>query len=57
MIDAGVPTIVVAAALRHSDTQSVEKYVRVKEAAISAAIRGLPSVRVPLASARGQRRP
>ncbi|WP_295105740.1 tyrosine-type recombinase/integrase [uncultured Microbacterium sp.] len=52
MIDAGVPTIVVAAALRHSDTQSVEKYVRVKDDTIADAIRSLPSIRVPETSGR-----
>lgn len=52
MIDAGVPTIVVAAALRHSDTQSVEKYVRVKDDTIADAIRALPSIRVPETSGR-----
>lgn len=52
MIDAGVPTIVVAAALRHSDTQSVEKYVRVKPHAIAAAMQNLPVVRVPATSGR-----
>jgi integrase len=52
MIDAGVPTIVVAAALRHSDTQSVEKYVRVKDDTIADAIRSLPSIRVPEMSGR-----
>lgn len=52
MIDAGVPTIVVAAALRHSDTQSVEKYVRVKDDTIAEAIRALPSIRVPETSGR-----
>lgn len=52
MIDAGVPTIVVAAALRHSDTQSVEKYVRVKDKTIADAIRSLPTIRVPETSGR-----
>jgi integrase len=52
MIDAGVPTIVVAAALRHSDTQSVDKYVRVKEHTIAAAMRNLPTIRVPEISGR-----
>lgn len=52
MIAAGTPTIVVAAALRHSDTQSVEKYVRVKDDTIAAAMRALPSVRVPETSGR-----
>lgn len=52
MIDAGVPTIVVAAALRHSDTQSVEKYVRVKDDTIADAIRALPSILVPETSGR-----
>lgn len=52
MIDAGIPTIVVAAALRHSDTQSVEKYVRVKDDTIASAILTLPIVRVPDTSGR-----
>jgi integrase len=52
MIAAGTPTIVVAAALRHSDTQSVEKYVRVKDDTIAAAMRTLPSIRVPETSRR-----
>lgn len=52
MIDAGTPTIVVAAAMRHADTQSVEKYVRVKEETIEAAMLRLPSVRVPERSGR-----
>jgi len=56
MIDADVPTIVVAAALRHSDTQSVEKYVRVKDQAITKAILNLPTVHVPGASGRARSR-
>ncbi|WP_170198140.1 tyrosine-type recombinase/integrase [Microbacterium saperdae] len=47
MIAAGTPTIVVAAAMRHSDTQSVEKYVRVGDDAITDALLTLPAVRVP----------
>lgn len=52
MIAAGAPTIVVAAALRHSDTQSVEKYVRVKDDTIAEAMAALPSIRVPESSGR-----
>lgn len=52
MVDAGAPTIVVAAAMRHSDTQSVEKYVRVKEETIAAAMSTLPLVQVPTKSGR-----
>lgn len=52
LIDAGAPTIVVAAAMRHADTQSVEKYVRVKDTAIEAAMLTLPAVRVPERSGR-----
>lgn len=52
MIDAGVPTIVVARALRHADEQSVGKYARVKDEAIAAAQNVLPLVRVPLRSGR-----
>lgn len=52
MIYAGAPTIVVAAAMRHSDTQSIEKYVLVKDDAIATAMSSLPMVRVPTRSGR-----
>lgn len=52
MIAAGAPTIVVAAAMRHSDTQSVEKYVRIKDDTISAAMLTLPTIRIPDRSGR-----
>lgn len=52
MIDGGAPTIVVAAAMRHGDTQSVEKYVRVSDDAIERAMLALPVVRVPDRSGR-----
>lgn len=52
LIDAGASTLVVAAALRHSDSQTVEKYVRVKDAAILEATSKLPRVKVPDRSGR-----
>jgi len=52
MIAAGTPTIVVAAAMRHSDTQSVEKYVRVRDDRIAEALLTLPAVRIPERSGR-----
>lgn len=52
MIDAGVPTLVVAAAMRHANTETIQKYVRVKDHAIENAIRVLPMVRVPERSGR-----
>lgn len=52
MIAAGAPTIVVAAAMRHSDTQSVEKYVRIKDDTIAAAMLTLPTIRIPERSGR-----
>jgi integrase len=52
MIAAGAPTIVVAAAMRHSDTQSVEKYVRIKDDTIAAAMSTLPTIRIPERSGR-----
>lgn len=47
LIDAGVSTLVVAEAMRHSGLQTVEKYVRVKPEAVDEAQRLLPVVRVP----------
>jgi integrase/recombinase XerD len=52
LIDAGVPTLIVARAMRHADEQSVGKYARVKDPAIEAAILKLPIVRVPDRSGR-----
>lgn len=52
LIDAGASTMVVAAALRHSDEQSVQQYVRVRDTTIDAAMRTLPLVRVPVKSGR-----
>ncbi|MEV7692480.1 tyrosine-type recombinase/integrase [Microbacterium sp. NPDC089189] len=52
MIDSGASTVIVAAALRHSDHQTVQKYVRVKDDAISDAMAKLPLVRVPDKSGR-----
>lgn len=53
MIDAGVSTLVTAAALRHADTQTVQKYVRVSDHAIEAAQGALPVVRIPQRTMRG----
>lgn len=47
LIDAGVSTLVVAEAMRHSGLQTVEKYVRVKPEAVDEAQRLLPMVQVP----------
>lgn len=52
LIDRGASTMVVAAALRHSDHQTVQKYVRVKDDAIADAMAQLPVVRVPERSGR-----
>lgn len=52
MIDAGVSTTITAAALRHADTQTVQKYVRVSDAAIQDAQTRLPIVTIPTASHR-----
>jgi len=52
MIDQGVSTMVVAAAMRHADMQSVQKYVRVSDRAIAEAQALLPRVRVPARSGR-----
>ncbi|ABR10431.1 probable phage-family integrase [Microbacterium phage Min1] len=52
MIAAGTPTIVVAAAMRHSDTQSVEKYVRVRDDKIAEAMLALPRFQIPSRSGR-----
>ncbi|MGP6177029.1 tyrosine-type recombinase/integrase [Microbacterium sp. A196] len=52
MIAAGTPTIVVAAAMRHSDTQSVERYVKVRDEKIEEAMLTLPSIRIPERSGR-----
>lgn len=47
MSEAGAPTAVVAAGLRHSDLQSVPRYVAVSHDAIAAAQRTLPVIQVP----------
>ena len=52
MIDGGASTVVVAAAMRHSGVQTVEKYVRVSDRAIVAAHALLPIVEVPTRSGR-----
>ncbi|WP_194385209.1 tyrosine-type recombinase/integrase [Microbacterium luteum] len=52
MIDAGTPTIVVSAAMRHGDTQSIERYVRVKDESIERAMLALPRITVPDRSGR-----
>ncbi|MDQ1217176.1 tyrosine-type recombinase/integrase [Microbacterium arborescens] len=52
MIDAGASTTVVAAALRHADSQTVEKYVRVRDEAILTAMSRLPVVDIPRRSGR-----
>ncbi len=52
LIDAGTPTIVAAAAMRHGDTQSIERYVRVSEDSIERAMLALPRMQVPDRSGR-----
>lgn len=52
LIDAGASTLVVAAAMRHSTVNTVEKYARVKDDTIAAAMSTLPLVRVPEKSGR-----
>ena len=52
LIDAGASTVVVAAAMRHSSNQSVEKYVRVRDDTILEAMTKLPTVAVPARSGR-----
>lgn len=52
MIDAGAATIVVSAAMRHGDTQSIERYVRVKDESIERAMLALPRITVPDRSGR-----
>ena len=52
MIDAGASTMVVAAAMRHSSNQTVEKYVRVRDDTILDAMKKLPVVAVPARSGR-----
>ncbi len=52
LIDSDASTLVVAAALRHSDHQTVQKYVRVKDDAIAEAMARLPVVHVPSRSVR-----
>lgn len=52
MIDSGASTTVVAAALRHSSNQTVEKYVKVRDDTILDAMSRLPVVAVPTRSGR-----
>jgi integrase/recombinase XerD len=52
LIDAGVPTIVVAAVMRHTDLQSVEKYALVREKTMGEAVLQLPTITVPERSGR-----
>lgn len=47
LIEEDTPTLVVAASLRHATSQTVEKYVKVSDRAIAAAIVKLPVVQVP----------
>ncbi len=48
----GAPTAVVAAGLRHSDMQSVDRYLAVPQLAIAEAQKRLPAIEVPERSAR-----
>ncbi|WZH36212.1 MAG: site-specific integrase [Microbacterium enclense] len=52
LIELDVPTVVVAHSLRHADTQTVQKYVRVSDPTLTAAVTRLPTVTVPDKSAR-----
>ncbi len=52
LIDAGASTVIVAAAMRHSSNQTVEKYVRVRDDTILEAMTRLPTVAVPARSGR-----
>lgn len=52
LIERDVPTIVVAHSLRHADTQTVQKYARVSDDTLTAAVTRLPVVQVPDRSAR-----
>ena len=52
LIERDVPTIVVAHSLRHADTQTVQKYARVNDTTLTAAVTRLPVVQVPERSAR-----
>ncbi|QJU52912.1 tyrosine-type recombinase/integrase [Herbiconiux sp. KACC 21604] len=52
MIDGGASTVVVAAAMRHADMQSIQHYVRVSDESIAAAHDLLPRVVVPSKSGR-----
>jgi integrase/recombinase XerD len=53
--ESGASTAVIAAGLRHSDMQSVPRYLRVADAAIAAAQDRLPLVTVPQQSGRMRR--
>lgn len=52
LIEAGVPTIVAQHSMRHSDLQSLNRYVRVSDTAIRDAMQRLPVVAVPSRSGR-----
>lgn len=52
LVDAGVPTIVVSASMRHTDLRSLAHYTRVTDDALRTAGRRLPVVPVPARSHR-----
>ncbi|MCT2085019.1 site-specific integrase [Microbacterium enclense] len=52
LIERDVPTVVVAHSLRHADTQTVQKYARVSDDTLTAAVTRLPVVEVPARAAR-----
>lgn len=52
LIDKGASTVVAAAAMRHSDVQSISKYALVSDRAIDEAQRRLPVVQIPSKSGR-----
>lgn len=56
LIRSGTSTVVVAAAMRHSDLQSVTKYALVDSRAIASAMDALPVVTVPTRSGRQRAR-
>ncbi|PZU36284.1 MAG: hypothetical protein DI573_13995 [Microbacterium sp.] len=55
MIRAGASTVVVAGAMRHSDLQSITRYVAIDHDSIDTAMNLLPHVIVPAATNRGPR--
>jgi len=55
LIDAGVSTVIVQHSMRHSDLQSLNRYVRVSDGALRGAMSTLPLVTVPDRSGRRQR--